>query len=213
MTAVWHPRPDDQGQPVRLRNPSVPSEPSAWSNTTALARVVPDGPLPAILNGLPLIPWRQVPENMAAWEALAATMSIAEPSFNPPKGLKAAAGVVACEPDGRVWVVAPSNAFGGYQATFPKGRLDGKSLKATALVETFEETGLQVQLTGFLVDVPRSSSYTRYFLGQRIGGTPADMGWESQAVMLVPIAQLPKVVNNESDMTVIAELLAHKASA
>src|SRR5690606_12525178 len=128
---------------VRLLNPSLPTEPSAWSNATALARVVPDGPLPAILNGLPLTPWRQAPENMAAWEALASTMPVDEPPFDAPKGFKKAAGVVVREPDGRVWVVAPSNAFGGYQATFPKGGMDGKSPKATALVEAFEETGLQ----------------------------------------------------------------------
>lgn len=213
MTAVWHPRRDDQGQPVRLLNPSLPTEPSAWSNATALARVVPDGPLPAFLDGLPLTPWRQVPENMAAWEALAATMPLEEPYFDAPKGFKEAAGVVVCERDGRVWVVAPSNAFGGYQATFPKGGMDGKSPKATALVEAFEETGLQVRLTGFLVDVQRSTSYTRYFLGQRIGGTPAAMGWESQAVMLVPIAQLPQVVGNGPDMAVIAALIEQKASA
>lgn len=203
---MWHPRRDDQGQPVRLLKPSWPTEPSTWSDAAALARVVPDGPMPAVLDALPLAPWRRVPEDGAAWEALARTMPLEEPFFDTPKGFKRAAGVVVREADGRVWVVAPSNAFGGYQATFPKGGMDGKSSKATALVEAFEETGLQVQLTGFLVDVQRSTSYTRYFMGERLGGTPAAMGWESQAVMLVPVALLSQVLNSPRDLPIIEAL-------
>lgn len=206
MTAMWHPRRDDQGQPVRLRKPSLPTELSAWSDALALARVVPDGPMPAVLDALPFTPWPQVPETIAAWEALASTMPLEEPFFDAPKGFKKAAGVVVREADGRVWVVAPSNAFGDYQATFPKGGMEAKSPKATALVEAFEETGLQVRLSGFLVDVQRSTSYTRYFMGERIGGTPAAMGWESQAVMLVPVALLGQVLNSPRDFPIIEAL-------
>ena len=130
--------------------------------------------MPAVLNGLPVAPWHQAPEDTATWEALASAMQVDEPPFVAPKGLKKAVGVVVRESDGRVWVVAPSNAFGGYQATFPKGGMEGKSTKATALIEAFEESGLQVRLSMFLVDVQRSTSYTRYFLGGRVGGTPAD---------------------------------------
>lgn len=204
---LLHPRKNDQGQPVRLLKPSVPTDPAAWLDATALARVVPGGSLPCALNGLALAPWHEVPENITAWEALASTMAVDEPPFDAPKGFKKAAGAVVREPDGRVWVVAPSNAFGGYEATFPKGGMDGKSAKATALAEAFEESGLQVRLTGFLVDVLRSTSYTRYFLAERVGGTPAEMGWESQAVMLVPAAQLAQVASNAKDAPVIAALL------
>ena len=70
--------------------------------------------------------------------------------------------IVVVEDDGRVWVVSPSNAFGGYVNTFPKGKLDpGMGLRANALKEGFEESGLQVVLTGFLCDSVRSTSVCR----------------------------------------------------
>ena len=206
LTTLWHPKPDDAGLPVRLRKPSLASSLDAWPDAAALALVAPEGLMPAALNGVAFAPSRQVPETIAAWEALANTMLIDEPLFHAPPGFKRAAGVVVREADGRVWVVAPSNAFGGYQATFPKGGMDGKSPKATALLEAFEETGLQVRLTGFLVDVQRSTSYTRYFLGERIGGNPAAMGWESQAVMLAPVALLRQVLNSPRDLPIIEAL-------
>jgi hypothetical protein len=203
---MWHPRKNDEGLSVRLRQPTLPTDASAWLDAGAVARVVPDGPMPAMLNGLPFPPWKEAPDDAAAWEMLASVMPVDEPPFDAPKGFKNAAGVVVREPDGRVWVVAPSNAFGGYQATFPKGGMDGKSTKATALVEAFEESGLRVRLNEFLVDVQRSTSYTRYFLGERVGGNPADMGWESQAVMLVPVALLTQVLNNPKDLPIIKAL-------
>ena len=114
--------------------------------------------------------------------------------------------VVVREPAGRVWRGASSNAFGGYQATFPGGRIEGRSVRATALVEALEETDLWVQLTPFLVDVQRSKSYTRCSLGERIGGNPADMGWESQAVMQAPVALLAQVLNNPRELPIIDAL-------
>ena len=201
--AVFHPRPDDHGLPVKIKHPSQPSEMEAWADSEALACVVPDGPMPSSVNGLPVSSWNAVPESNDGWEALAAEHTIPEPDFNAPAAKKSA-GVVVREPDGRIWVVAPSNAFGGYQATFPKGKMDkGLSTQATALLEAFEESGLQVRLVRHLVDVKRSTSYTRYYLAERIGGNPADMGWESQAVMLVPLKQLPKVLNNLNDRPIV----------
>ena len=49
-------------------------------------------------------------------------------------GKAPAAGAVVLEPEGRVWVIHPSNAFGGYRATFPKGKQEpGLSLEQTAI--------------------------------------------------------------------------------
>ena len=206
LTALWHPRPDDAGLPVKLRKPSLASSLDAWPDAAALALVAPEGLMPAALNSVAFAPWPDAPCGIAAWENLAGTMPLDEPFFHAPPGFKRAAGVVVREADGRVWVVAPSNAFGGYQATFPKGGMEGKSSKATALVEAFEETGLQVRLTRFLVDVQRSTSFTRYFLGERLGGTPAAMGWESQAVMLVPVALLRQLLNSPRDLPIIEAL-------
>lgn len=104
-------------------------------------------------------------------------------------------------------MVAPSNQFAGYSATFPKGSVEGgRSLQATALMEAFEESGLKVRLVAHLLDVKRSQSYTRYYLAERVGGNPADMGWETQAVMLVPHAQLPEVLTHTHDQGLVKAL-------
>lgn len=86
--------------------------------------------------------------------------------------------------------------------------MEGKSTQATALVETFEETGLRIRLVKHLIDVKRSQSYTRYYLAERMGGSPADMGWESQSVMLVPPYQLGSSLNSPHDAPLLSRLMA-----
>ena len=209
-TKVLHPQPDESGKPVVIKKPSTPTPSGTWADANTLARVIPRGELPPELNGTALAPWTDVPNNLKGWETLAKS-DFTEPDFNVPSGYKRAAGVVLREPDGRFWLVAPTNEFAGYKATFPKGTVQsGMSLRATALVEAFEESGLKVRLLSHLVDVRRSLSYTRYYLAERIGGTPAQMGWESQAVMLVPPTQLPMVLNNPNDYPIL-EALIHVA--
>lgn len=201
-----HPQRDDKGKLVEIKNPSQASDLSAWANPHAVACAVPDGLMPDHVNGMPITGWVDLPPDVDAWEALAAENTIEEPPFKAPVGLQKSAGVVIKEPDGRFWVVAPSNGFGGYLATFPKGRLDGKSAQACALTEAFEESGLRVRLIRHLIDVKRTTTYTRYYLAERIGGDPADMGWEAQSVMLVPRAELPLVLNSPNDKPIIEAL-------
>lgn len=205
---VRHPRVDDGGKPVLLKSPSMPTVLSTWEQANQAACVVPDGAMPESLNGVVFSLWEDAPTEPSGWEALANECSIEEPAFTPSTGKKAAAGVVIAEPDGRFWVVAPSNGFGGYPATFPKGTADGKSLQATALVEAFEESGLRVRLVRHLIDVQRSTSHTRYYLAERIGGHPGAMGWESQAVMLVPRQLLPQLLTNKNDAPILKVLNA-----
>jgi len=161
--------------------------------------------MPAVLHGVAFSSWQGVQAD-AEWEALAAIRQIKEPALEIPDGYKGAAGVVVREPDGRIWIVAPSNAFGGYLATLPKGTMGGKSAQATAMAEAFEESGLRVRLVSHLLDLKRSQSYTRYYLAERIGGNPSDMGWESQAVMLVPPAKLAAFLNSPYDQAVLEKL-------
>ena len=151
--------------------------------------VAPGGKLPPSLHRVPFLSWADAPLSAPGWEAVAGAARVDEPAFKAPTGLLPAAGVVILEPDGRVWVVCPTNQFGGHAVTFPKGRPDGKSLQATALCEAYEESGLQVRLIRHLVDVRRTQTFTRYYLAERVGGTPAAMGWESQSVVLVPRTQ------------------------
>lgn len=203
---MLHPRLDDCGKPFLIRKPSCPSALEAWSDPNAAACVVPDGLVPDEINGISMARWSDAPATEAGWEALARQHPIEEPDFVVPSGYKPAAGAVIREADERIWVVAPSNAFGGYRATFPKGTMDGKSAQATALVETFEEMGLRIRLIKHLVDVKRSQSYTRYYLAERVAGNPADMGWESQAVMLAPLQCLGTLLNSANDAPVLHQL-------
>lgn len=205
--AVYHPQVDEHGKKVLLKNPSQPSDLAAWHDPQSVACVIPMGPMPVQLNDRPFVSWH-APTTAKDWEALAGQRSIAEPAFQAPAGYKKACGVVILEPDGRIWVVAPSNGFAGYRATFPKGTMDGLSTQATALREAYEESGLQVRLLQHLVDCKRSQSYTRYYLAERIAGTPSDMGWESQAVLLVPKAQRAQVLHHANDQPVLAALEA-----
>lgn len=207
---VFHPKPNDKGAAVALHSPSSATSVERWLDPQRVATVVPGGPMPAALNGIPFALWREAPQDDAGWAALAGPEdAFPEPAFVPAANKRVAAGVVIVEDDGRVWVVHPSNAFGGYPATFPKGTQDpGMSLRATAIREAFEESGLRVVLTGFLSDLTRSRSRTRYYLGRRLGGCPSDMGWESQAVSLVPRALLGTVLVNSNDAPLVALLQA-----
>ncbi len=115
-----------------------------------------------------------------------------------------AAGTIIFEPDGRLWIVHPTNKFVGYTSTFPKGTRDGnEDLRTTAIRETYEETGLLVTLldypgvcygagvnNGAFVKLNRASGVTYYYIAKRVAGSPSDMGWESQAVSLVPVTSL-----------------------
>lgn len=205
MSHVLHPRPNDKGQPVMIQNPSVATPLATWEDSKALATVVPGGMMPARLNGTAFESWAPI-HPREAWQALVGT-PVEEPPFVPAPHKDPSAGVVIVEPDGRIWVVSPSNGFGGYTTTFPKGRLDaGISMQATALKEAWEESGLLVRITRFLVDVDRSTTRTRYYLAERRAGTPADMGWESQAVHLVPMGKLAEAVAHPNDANILAAL-------
>jgi 8-oxo-dGTP pyrophosphatase MutT (NUDIX family) len=205
---VYHPKRNDKGQLVVIKHPSQPTPLAAWADPTATATVVPGGPMPAALNGVPFANWTDVPADPQGWQALPG-QALAEPQYLPHAWKDTAAGVVVEEADGRIWLVAPSNAYGGYTATFPKGRVElGLSLPASALKEAYEEAGLRVALTSFLADAERSQTRTRYYLARRLGGNPADMGWESQAVHLVPRAQLAGFLTNPNDLPLHEALLA-----
>lgn len=202
----FHPCLNESGQKVPLKNPDQSSPLESWSDSAAVACVVPLGELPESICGLAISTWI-APSNHANWQAIADGNHVNEPTFNLPPGLKAAAGVVVREPDGRFWMVSPSNGFGGYKTTFPKGTQEkGLSLQASAIKEAYEEAGLQVELTGFLLDVKRSTSFTRYYTARRVGGNPARMGWESQSVLLVPKAELCNYLTNAYDKPLLNKL-------
>lgn len=198
---TFHPRLDGAGRKVLIRKPSKPSPASAWADPMATVVVVPDGPVPAELHGITFAPWTS--PDRTWWKSAAGGVALVEPPFVCPGHLQPAAGALVVERDGRAWAVAPTGGFGGHLYTLPKGRTEGRSLAATALVEVLEESGLRVRLRSFLCDVPRTHTFTRFFLAERVGGSPADQTWESQAVVLAPTKDLRALLEHPSDTAVL----------
>lgn len=203
---AFHPKKDDNGKPMPIYSPSKASAESTWGDAQATAMFTPGSATPAELNGVAFAPWEDHPRTVDGWDYVEGQMDdLDEPGMHVPAGKAPAAGVIIEEPDGRVWVVHPTNGFAGYKSTFPKGHADeGLSLQATAIKECFEEAGLKVQITGYIADVERGSTMTRYYRAKRVGGTPAEMGWETQAVSLVPKGEVPDFVNHAYDKGVAA---------
>ena len=204
-----HPRPNPYGNPVEIKAPSRPSELSAWADASRLATVTPGGSMPDQIHGVSVQSWQDAPDSIEGWLKLAEGWQFDEPPFEPRAGMRSASGAVIVESDRRVWVVSPTNQFWGYINTFPKGtcsRVEFAALHANALKEVFEESGLRVELTGFLADSIRTESVTRYYLARRLGGNPTEMGWESQAVHLVPMTELASFVNQDVDRALVQRL-------
>jgi 8-oxo-dGTP pyrophosphatase MutT (NUDIX family) len=168
----------------------------------SVASTVPEhNDLPNELNGVKI----EKAETPKSWKNVDGQGSFNEPEFsNKTLGKKRAVGVIAVEPDKRVWVVHPTNQFGGYSATFPKGTVEHDlNTRENAIKETHEESGLKVHLDKHLGDFQRTTSVARYYLGRRVGGHPSHMGWESQKVSLVPMDELHKVVTHPADQPII----------
>lgn len=203
-----HPKQSESGNMVTINHPTKPSAADTWHSGGRTAIFVPGGKAPKMLNAVPILAWNDHPQQSDDWNASDLLMpGLNEPP--PPKNsLPLASGVVAVEPDGRIWMVSPTNKFGGYETTFPKGKLDhaGLSLQANAIKEGYEESGLKVRITGYLGDFKRSTSITRLYLAERVGGDPTGMGWESQAVRLVPSSEWGKHLQNPADQPVLAAL-------
>jgi ADP-ribose pyrophosphatase YjhB (NUDIX family) len=198
---AFHPKVGEKGEKVGIYSPSSPTPESSWTDAGEVATFVPGGDVPLYLNGVRLAPWRDHPKTDEGWDYVDGQMDdLNEPSMKLPVGKTAASGVVIEEPDGRVWIVHPTNKFAGYRATFPKGGAEEDlSFQANAIKECFEEAGLKVEITGFLGDFERSTSVARYYHAKRVGGTPVGMGWESQAVSLVPKDKLLDMLNSNVD--------------
>lgn len=196
-----HPRMGEDGKPVLVTHPSHASAPSTWHHPNAVATFVPDGNVPAGLHGVGFREWRDHPTTTEGWDySDGVNDDLVEPPFHLQPGKKAASGVVIEEPDGRVWIIEPTNHFGKYEHSFPKGTAEpGLSLQAGALKECWEETGLQVVITGFLGDYERTTSKARMYTAKRVGGDPTQCGWETQSVSLVPKSKLYEYLNMASD--------------
>lgn len=208
---TFHPQKNDYGEPVRIENPTTPTMPKSWDDPGTTATFVPgQQKLPEHINDIPFAPW-QPPET---WKGVQGVNPKVETPFTSHPNKGTASGVVIVEPDGRVWLNQPSNAFGGYEQSFPKGKQEhGLSLQENAIKEAFEETGLKVDIVGLLGDFEKDTSKTRYYLGRRTGGTPADMGWETQGMHLATLGDAAKLLNKEADQGVLRALTTPSKAA
>lgn len=202
---AYHPKAGDNGKPVGIYSPHQQTDPSTWHDPKKTATFIPGGACPDELNGIALSPWKDHPTTDDDWDYVEGQMEdLDEPVMQLKQGLKPASGCVIQEPDGRVWVVSPTNKFGGYKNTFPKGKVeDEMSWQANAIKEVFEESGLKVKIIGLVGDFERTTSVTRLYKAVRVGGTPSDVGWESQAVHLVPVSDLALHLDGIADHGVL----------
>lgn len=199
---AYHPKPGDKGQKVGIYYPHKDSA-ASLSDSNAIATITPGCKMPKSLNGVAFAPWTPPAEDQ--WDYVEGQNDdLVEGHLSCPPGKEPASGLLIVEPDGRVWVVSPTNRFGGYKNTFPKGKVEQDlSFQANAIKEAWEEGGIKANIIGLLGDVERTTSVTRYYLARRVAGNPAaDMGWESQAAHLVPISQLDDFMDSKVDRQV-----------
>lgn len=212
LPVVHHAKTNDEGKKVGIKSPSLPSHPDTWKAPNKVATFTPGGNFPRELHGVPLTKWRESPKTQPGWNYVKGiNYDLEEKPLIVPPGKHPGAGVIIEEDDGRIWLVAPTNAYGGYQNTFPKGTCEkGLSIQANAIKEAWEEAGLKVEITGVLGDFDRTTSVARMYIARRTGGNPVDMGWESQAVRLVPKEELKNLLNMKPDQDIIDAYLSSK---
>ena len=205
-----HPR----GQPENKGEFASKGSGSGGSGNTKAETYSKAKPPSGSLHGVKFATWSP-PTKASGWEALANKVNIDAPKLPPlPNHKIRGSGVIIKEPDGRVWLMKPTDKYGGYKHTFPKGEQDADlSLRANAIKEAYEETGLKVELTGYAGDVDRDTSMVRYYFAKRVGGTPADHGWESEAVILAPVDKLHDFLNRSVDRKMAQQYLGAKPVA
>lgn len=203
METIYHPRPGELGERVAVCEPSRSGPPEAWRNPAAAATCSITDPvgLPLGLNGIPFTHETLGDED---WKRLMKRYADRPEPPLPKTEKRLTSGLVIAEPDGRFWLVHPTNRFADVAATFPKGRLEpGLTLRVNAVKEAWEESGLVCDPVEYLCDIERTKTVTRYYWARRLAGSPADAGWESQAVSLVPASALLDFLNRPNDRRIL----------
>ncbi len=130
---------------------------------------------------------------------------------NKPKWTSAG-GVVYKNINGKIHIclIKPSNGYGGYTWTFPKGRMDpGESKEETALREVREEAGVVAKIQSYLGQYEGTSSISHYFIMTSIeDGLETD--FETEDVVFVPIEKASKMLNSSRDKQIIKDFINSK---
>jgi hypothetical protein len=181
-----HPKRDEAGRVVDLfPDPIEPTHPDTWEDQSEAAIFVPDHWLagrihqvPTVLHGIPVASWT-APQTRKEWRNVPGQNLQADASR--PLELKSDRDVfigVVIREGHRVWMVEPTHHF--LMVTFPQGRVQkGFSPQQTAIRQAYRETGLQVRIVGLLGDLTDQGATIRYYVAERVGGSPQDMGWQT----------------------------------
>lgn len=209
-----HPKLDERGLPVRVLVWSDPTGPETWTDPRALAVFAPGSPTPAVLNGIVIAPWTG-PATDEDWQRVDGQAPQLDSGLGSyAQAMRPRVGVIIVEPDGRLWLMEPTNhePNGQVPLTFPQGPLPpGLSMQAAAIRIAHELTGLKVRITGVLGDYrPGNKSLFRYYIAERTGGSPADMGPRSQAGKLVPFPELETSLVTRRDLRILTDLQARR---
>ena len=213
LSPAYHPQPDEKGAPCLVEQPTAPTDEASWLNSGAYATfsATHGGMLPEVLNGVPFT--KETLGGKMLSRLLKRYAHFSEPPL-PATKKRLTSGLVIAEPDGRFWLVHPTNRYAGVAATFRKGRLDaGLTLVVNAVKESWEESGLIAEPVAWLCDIDRTKTVTRYYIAKRTGGTPENVGWESQAVSLVPADALLDFLNRPNDLKILPYLARWRACA
>ncbi len=201
-----HRQKNEAGHVVTVEHPTSPSATPTWRDRDATAVFVPHCTVSGVINNLAFSSIKP-PSTLDGWRQLKTrAVDFKEPEFKFSNHLAPASGAIIFEPDGRLWITEPTNHPFGATHAFPKGKLEsGLNLRTNALKEVYEETGLIVEFHGFIGDYDRTTSRTRYYLAKRTGGTPSDMGWESQSVKLAKITEAERLLSNAVDTAILRD--------
>ena len=194
---------DENDRAIKAATP--PPKPSPAASAAAAVKALKTTPNP---NNLPVVPMQDetiwttgkaesgtlngvdfAPAPPKFWEKIK-DVDVKEP---PPLRPVERASVMIVEPDGRIWIVkpttpqgcAPGSGFGRRTHTLPGGGVEkGLTDQQNALKEVWEETGLQVEITGYAGDFEDSnnSKNGRLYIARRIGGAPWDAKVESHII-------------------------------
>lgn len=106
------------------------------------------------------------------------------PELFGPRQDDAAYGAVVFDDQGRVLLRRPTNEFGGYAWTWPKGKqAAGDHPIDTAVREVAEETGYTIETVGLLRGgFSSGSSTSHFFVARAVHHDPKTMHWETEAV-------------------------------
>jgi 8-oxo-dGTP pyrophosphatase MutT (NUDIX family) len=130
-----------------------------------------------------------------------------EPELIAAGGGKRSAGIVLVDDRGWVTIREPRGHFGGYEYSYPKGRIDsGETPRQTARRELIEETGLTGRIIGTIGDFKGDVGITRFYVGVRTGGQEATSAETSAVLTVSPLSAL-EMLNRQRDKDVLVGLV------